>query len=67
MSDPEISLIVSVLSPVQSCLTETHRSLDKKLVPPIRPSFLVTLETLHLGKQFRQKVAGIALAQRQDW
>ena len=54
-------LIVSVFSPIQdrSRLTETPRSLDTKLVPPIRPSFLITLETFHLGKRFCLKVTGI--------
>ena len=54
-------LIVSVISPIQdrSCLTETPRSLDTTLVPPIRPSFLITLETFHLRERFCLKVTGI--------
>ena len=54
-------LIVSVLSPFQdrSRLTETPLWQDTKLLPPIRPSFLVTLETIHLGKRMCLKVRGI--------
>ena len=54
-------LIVSVLSPIQdrSRLMEALRSLDTKLVPPTRPSFLITLETLSSWKLFCLKVTGI--------
>ena len=65
-------LIVSVLSPIQDrkCLTETPRSLNTKPVPPIRPSFLITLELFYFGK--RLESYGYCklfwqLAQRQDW
>ena len=56
-----IRLIVSVLSPIhdRSCLTETPRSLDTKLVPPIRPSLFIILETFHLRERFCLKVTGI--------
>ena len=47
-------LIVSFPSPIQdrSRLMEAPRSLDTKLVPPIRPSVLITLEIFHLGNAF---------------
>ena len=54
-------LIASVSSPMQdrSCFTETPQSLDTKFVPPIQPSFLITLKTFHLVKRFCVKVTGI--------